>query len=102
MTGSLALIKQKNCDEAERYLEKLADENIGTIKDHVMAENDVINAISAPDERLFIRIIPQTKHPRSCIDFRYTAGDILLLTTGWATARSHNTRSACSGRSGML
>ena len=45
ISGSLALMKQKNYDEAERYLEKLADEKIGTIKDYVMTENDVINAI---------------------------------------------------------
>lgn len=45
ITGSLALIRQKNYDEAEMYLEGLVNEKIGTIRDYVMTENDVINAI---------------------------------------------------------
>lgn len=45
MTGSLALIRQKNYDEAEKYLNGLVNEKIGTIRDYVMTESDVINAI---------------------------------------------------------
>lgn len=45
ITGSLALLKQKNFDEAEKYLEKLVDEKIGTLRDYVITDNDVINAI---------------------------------------------------------
>lgn len=45
ITGSLALIRQKNYDEAKRYLEGLVTEKIGTIRDYVMTKNDIINAI---------------------------------------------------------
>lgn len=45
ITGGLALIKQKNYDEAERYLEGIVNKKIGTIRDYVMTESDVINAI---------------------------------------------------------
>lgn len=45
ITGSLALIRRKNYDAAEKYLEELVNEKIGTIRDYVMTESDVINAI---------------------------------------------------------
>ncbi len=45
ITGSLALIRQKNYDEAEKYLDGLVNEKIGTIRDYVMTDSDVINAI---------------------------------------------------------
>lgn len=45
ITGSLALIRRKNYDAAEKYLEGLVNEKIGTIRDYVMTESDVINAI---------------------------------------------------------
>ncbi len=45
ITGSLALIKQNNFDEAEKYLESLLNEKMGTIRDYVMTESEVINAI---------------------------------------------------------
>lgn len=45
ITGSLALIHQKNYAEAEEYLEGLVTEKIGAIRDYVTTENDVINAI---------------------------------------------------------
>ena len=45
MMGSLALIRQKSYAEAEKYLEGLVSEKIGTIRDYVMTESDVINAI---------------------------------------------------------
>lgn len=45
ITGGLALIKQKNYGKAENYLEGLLSEKIGTIRDYVMTESDVINAI---------------------------------------------------------
>lgn len=45
ITGSLALIRKKNYDEAEKYLEGLVTEKIGTIRDYVMTDSDVINAI---------------------------------------------------------
>lgn len=45
ITGSLALIRQKNYAEAEKYLENLVSEKIGTIRDYVMTESEVINAI---------------------------------------------------------
>lgn len=45
ITGSLALIRKKNYDEAEKYLEELVTEKIGTIRDYVMTESGVINAI---------------------------------------------------------
>lgn len=45
ITGSLTLIRRKNYDEAEKYLDGLVNEKIGTIRDYVMTESDVINAI---------------------------------------------------------
>ena len=45
ITGSLALIRKKNYDEAEKYLAGLMEEKIGTIRDYVMTDSDVINAI---------------------------------------------------------
>ncbi len=45
ITGSLALIRNENYAEAEKYLENLVSEKIGTIRDYVMTESDVINAI---------------------------------------------------------
>lgn len=45
ITGSLALIRKRNYDEAEKYLAGLMEEKIGTIRDYVMTDSDVINAI---------------------------------------------------------
>ncbi len=45
ITGSLALIRKKDYEEAEKYLEGLVTEKIGTIRDYVMTESGVINAI---------------------------------------------------------